>query len=392
MPLRHPIADLARAKPIYPRYRLDPSRFRVGAERDLTVEITDPEGQMWTLLSLLDGCRDLPAVVKEMQTLYPQLSATDIEQGVIRLDAEGLLDDPSPTAFDTDPRLQRYLGNVNYFSRFVTGHTPRGSFQDLLLQTRVVLLGLGGGGSTVLQLLGAIGVGHIRAVDKDAVEVTNLNRQLLYATKDVGRTKADAARDALERQNPFIPSEFLTAELSSVADVEEVIEGADLVISLVDEPPLVIQRIVNRACVRRGVPCVYGLSQVSRGRVLSVVPGQGACIDCLHLYYTDIDPDYLIQYDTLRRSGFHSPPLAYAPAVMRLCAELVDEAVRIVTGYLPLRSLATQLELDYITGATSTLLSWPRDEQRCPSCGSGREQSLAASLGISAMSESSDGD
>lgn len=385
MPLTNYSPGLARAKPIYPRYRLDSERFRVGAQRGLTAEVNDPRGEMWALLGLLDGERSLRSVTAEMQAQFGHLSPTDIEQGIAKLDAEGFLDDPRPSAFDTDPGKYRYVGNVNYFSHFCDSSTTRGAHQERLLDTRIALLGLGGGGSTILQLLGAVGIGGIRAVDRDVVEVTNLNRQLLYGPSEVGTPKAVAAHAALRRQNPTIKAEFITAELCSVEQVTEMIEGADLVVCAVDEPQLVIQRIVNRACVRKGLPCVYGLSQVTRGRVFSVLPFIGGCIDCLHLYYTDRDPDFKRQYAAIRDARFHSPPLAYAPNVARLCAELVDEVVRIVTSYRPPRSLSTQLEVDFERGTTFPLLSWPRDLERCPSCGDGREDDLAALLGTAVV-------
>ena len=377
-----------RLKPIYPRYRLSKTLFRVGAQRGLTASFEDPNGQIWELAELLDGSRSVAEVVAEMTTRHKELGAEEVWECIEALDKEGFLGDPGPSKFDDNYNFFRYQGNVNHFSHYERLEDPRGQRQAQLLNLRVALLGLGGGGAGVLQLLGAIGVGFIRAVDKDIVEETNLNRQLIFQESDVGRTKTDAARDALSRQNSAIPTEFVRAELLTVEDVRRTIADVDIVICAIDEPRLLIHRIVNRACMELSVPCVYGAYQVSRGRVFSVIPGTGGCFDCLHVHYMKIDPNFVTQFHAIRTSGFRPPPLAYAPNALQLVAQMTDELVRIATNYQAPRSISTQIEIDFDSHSSSELLSWPRYLDDCPTCGMGSELAFSRSLQVPPISKS----
>ena len=371
-----------RAKPIYPRYQEEGDAFRIGAQRDSTFEITDPDQQVWKLLDLLDGSRDAEAAVAEMLRLHPDLKPDDVHDAIGQLDRSRLLDDGSASRYDTDPAYSRYLGNVNYFSHFLRSGDQRGANQDRLRDTRVCLLGLGGGGSTVLQLLAGVGVGSIVAADHDRIELTNLNRQLIYRESDVGSAKADAAREFLTAHNSHIEAEFVDCFIDSPQAAARLIAGSDIVVCAVDEPPGIVQRFVNKACVDAGVPCVFGLSQVSRGRVFSVIPGESGCVDCLYLHYDASDPKWAKRFRVFGGLGFRAPTLAYAPNLMRVCAELVDEVVRIRTGYLPPRSVGVQLEMDFETGTTYPLGDWRwQRDPRCPTCGSGDEESFAQRIG-----------
>lgn len=380
---------LPRAKPIYPRYREDGDAFRIGAQRDSTFEIFDPDRQVWQLLDLLDGSRDAAAAVAEMLRAHPGLTPADVHDAIAHLDRSRLLDDGSASRYDTDPRYSRYLGNVNYFSHFLHSGDQRGANQDRLRDTRVCLLGLGGGGSTVLQLLAGVGVGSIRAADHDRIELTNLNRQLIYRESDVGSTKVDAARAFLGEHNGQIEAEFVDCFVDGPQTAARLIEGADIVVCAVDEPPGIVQRFVNKACVTAGVPCVFGLSQVSRGRVFSIIPGESGCVDCLYMHYDASDPKWAKRFRVFGDIEFHAPTLAYAPNLMRVCAELVDEVVRIRTGYLPPRSIGVQLEMDFETGTTYPLTDWrwQRDPD-CPTCGSGDEEAFAQRIGSPVLASS----
>ena len=374
-----------RLKPIYPRYREQGTLFRVGAQRDFTTEFDDPTGQVWFLLSLLDGTRRVAEVIDTMIAQYPALSPEDVMEGLDRLDAARLLDDAAPCRFDGETPYARYAGNVNYFSHFQSSRDSRGDHQTALCDSTVTLLGLGGGGSTILQLLGAVGVGHIRAVDHDRVELGNLNRQLLYTESDIGSLKADAAERMAKARNSLQSLHFRAERIDSPNMLVDIIAGSDVVISAVDEPPGEILRIVNKACVGLNVPCIFGGSQISRGRVFSIAPYRSGCIDCMFMHYDEIDDRWASRFREFRALDFRAPTVAFAPNIMRLCAEIADEAIRMLTGYLPLRSLATQFEVDFETGKVGPVLDWERHDD-CPTCGHGSEEAFARYLGTPVLS------
>jgi molybdopterin-synthase adenylyltransferase len=369
-----------RLKPIYPRYREPGDRFRIGAQHEMTLELTDPKGEAWDLLDLLDGERDVGQVIEEMQRRHPNLTREEVGAALDRFDGARLLEDSNPSVFDSDRQYSRYLGNVNYFSHFARADDRRGEKQEKLCSSTVALLGLGGGGSTILTLLSGLGVGTVRAVDRDVVEMTNLNRQLLFAESDIGRPKTEAAARWTRSRGSLQRFEFFDLSIESPDDIGEIVEGCDLVISAVDDPPGIIQRLVNKVCVEATIPCVYGVSQVTRGRVFSVIPRRSGCIDCLFLHYNEMDKNWAQRFRTADWRRPSHATLAFGPNIMRLAAEVTDEAVRILTGYLPSRSVGAQLELNFETGVSYELLRWERTDA-CPTCGSGNEEEVAALLG-----------
>ncbi|HEV8632811.1 MAG TPA: ThiF family adenylyltransferase [Chloroflexota bacterium] len=370
MPVRRAIP---RVKPIYPVYRVTDTSFRIGAQFGITAEFDDAEGQVWALVQLLDGTRDFPAIVAEMRDRFPGLTDDDIERGILALDQEGFLEDARPTAYDgSAPGLARLVGNVNYFRHFAGLDGDRAAPQDALRASKVVLLGLGGGGSSILPLLAAAGIGKIVAVDYDRVEPSNLNRQFLYRQADVGSLKTETAERMMAAMNSTIDFSTVTMKVESAEDVRPLIHDADLVVCAIDEPPFLAQRRVNYACVKEGVSCLYGFSQVTSGRLFSVVPGRSGCVDCLNIYYSLHDPLFVLQFEGFHKSDFRGPTIAFAPHIVRLAGMIAAEAVRLLTRYTEPQSIAQQIEFDFESGAVTALTAWPRYEE-CPTCGSGRE-------------------
>lgn len=360
-----------RLKPIYPLYRLDQTRVRVGAQRGLTVEFRDPAGQVWELLHLADGSRSLAQLIADMRTRFPQLSAEDVVRGLAEMDRAGLLDDA--TFDEASASLARFEGNVNHFRHFGRLGDDPWLPQRTLRQRRVALFGLGGGGSVILPLLAAAGVGSIVAVDYDRVEESNLNRQWLFGEADIGDRKTAAAARALARMNSRTELRTVDRKIEYADDAVDLLRGADLAICAIDEPPFLAQRRVNAAAVAEGVPCLFGGSQVTRGRMFTVVPGTSGCFDCLNIHYTKTSVDFVAQFRGFHAEDFSPPTIAFPPDVVRLGSAMVAEAVRLLTGYLPPASVGAQVEFDFVTGGTETLLTWPRFPEECPTCGAGSE-------------------
>jgi molybdopterin-synthase adenylyltransferase len=362
-----------RVKQIYPVYRSGENCFRIGAQLGITAEFDDPDGQVWTLVRLLDG-RDSEDVIEAMRARYPQLSAQDVIDGIRRLDAEGFLERAAPDG-DNDVGVDaRFLPTVRYFSRFASIAGNRYAAHHALRRAKVLLLGLGGAGSNFLTLLSGVGFGQIVVVDHDNVEAGNLGRQFLYREADLGTPKALAAAAAINQMNSQCVVQPHVRRIGSAADVLDLMDGVDVAVCAIDEPPFQAQRWVNAASVGKQVPCVYGLSMVSRGRMFTVWPGQSGCFDCINVSYTKKDPRFVSQFRGFMDSQFEPPAIAYAPGLFQLAGAVADEAVRVVTGYAPLRALGAQFEIDYETASGYRLLEWSRHPQECPTCGTGSDE------------------
>jgi adenylyltransferase/sulfurtransferase len=151
--------------------------------------------------------------------------------------------------------------------------------QKKLKAARVLLVGLGGLGSPAGLYLTAAGVGRIGLVDFDTVDLTNLQRQVLFATSDAGRSKCGSARERLEALNPNI--EFVTheARLTS-ANASDVLRDYDIIVDGTDNFPT--RYLLNDVCVFEGKPLVYGGVFRFEGQVTVFDSRHGACYRCLY--------------------------------------------------------------------------------------------------------------
>lgn len=357
-----------RLKSILPTYRLHNGQVRIGAERSVTKVFEDPDGQLWTLIQYLDG-REIPEIVSEVQKRYPSLSESQVHDGIRYLDQLGLLESSEAQTSDIDPTFDGTRNYLRYFERMDDAHR----YTNALAEARVTLLGLGGGGSNIaLQLVGC-GIRHLTIVDYDKIEESNLGRQFLYHKSDVGKAKTEIAAQRLREHASDLDLEVVNAKILRSEQVIPLIENADLVISVIDEPEFDIYRIVNRANIELGKTCIYAASGTVSGRVFTIVLTKTGYFDCLNIYYSTIDDSFVEQFQAYHELHFNSPTIAYPPSIMFLTSVIVDEAVRQITGYMPSVSIGQQVEVDYLEHRLEVVTGWPRYEQKCPTCGNGQE-------------------
>jgi molybdopterin/thiamine biosynthesis adenylyltransferase len=151
--------------------------------------------------------------------------------------------------------------------------------QERLKRAKVFIAGAGGLGSPVSIYLTAAGVGHLRLVDHDIVDITNLNRQVAHWTADVGRRKVESAREKLSKLNPNVTVETLNTTISD-KNVSELVSGFDLIVDAMDNLPT--RYLLNRTAIEHGVPFIHGAVNGFEGRAMTVIPGKTACLKCIY--------------------------------------------------------------------------------------------------------------
>jgi molybdopterin/thiamine biosynthesis adenylyltransferase/rhodanese-related sulfurtransferase len=150
--------------------------------------------------------------------------------------------------------------------------------QQKLKAARVLIVGAGGLGSPVALYLAAAGVGTLGLIDFDVVDVSNLQRQILHGTKDVGRSKLESARARLHDVNPHVRVETYETRLTS-ANALEIIRGYDIVVDGTDN--FATRYLTNDACVLLGKPNVYGSIFRFEGQASVFGTADGPCYRCL---------------------------------------------------------------------------------------------------------------
>ena len=148
---------------------------------------------------------------------------------------------------------------------------------------KILILGLGGIGSIVAELLARAGFENFNIVDFDKVESSNLIRQMAYYNSDIGKLKTDALKEKILFINKKCNVESTNKKIISSNDVEPLISGADFVVCTLDKPVRKIRRIINDVCIKNEKPVIFSGFAEHVGMVGPfIVPKKSACLECIN--------------------------------------------------------------------------------------------------------------
>jgi molybdopterin/thiamine biosynthesis adenylyltransferase len=358
-------------KPTNPAYRVGDTILL--QQTGTMLEIEDDDGDVAELLALLDGTRPPAEVELEFRRRRPG-SAFDVAAGLAQLDEAGLLADADATAGSTlsDYERERWKRNLGFFETYANLATSKYSMQERLRDCKVALLGMGGVGSHIsLDLLG-LGVRDLRIVDFDKIELSNLNRQVLYTEADIGQRKLPAALKRLQAYYPAADIDGQELRLGSVRDVETVVADRDFVICCVDRPKVHVNLWVNEACVRARVPYTGGGVQMQRSILYLIIPGVTGCVECWRRSAADGEGEQALRRQLEERHaaepGIGPDMAAFGPMVTTLTAMIVTEFVRFVTGIAPPMAAGQLIEMNFADLAPTVSERWERRAD-CAVCG-----------------------
>lgn len=246
----------------------------------------------------------------------------------------------------TDPQLLRYSRHVLLEGIGIEG-------QQRLLAARALIVGAGGLGSPAALYLVASGVGRITLVDDDAVDLTNLQRQIMHADARIGQPKVQSARAALRAINPEVDVVAIEKR-ADAALLDALLPDADIVLDCSDN--YATRQTVNAACVRHGRPLVAGAAVGFDGQITLIDPGQpdAPCYACL------FPPDQNAPEVACATLG------VFAPLVGIVGSMQAAEALKRLCGIAP--SLAGRLLMIDARALRVTEIALTRDPG-CPVCG-----------------------
>ncbi|MDH3361943.1 MAG: ThiF family adenylyltransferase [Nitrosopumilus sp.] len=227
-----------------------------------------------------------------------------------------------------------------------------------LKNSKVCVVGTGGLGNPITSRLAAMGVGTLRIVDRDVIELSNLHRQTMFDEDDVGQVKVEVAAKKLQKLNPDCNIEALAISVNDYTALE-VVEGCDVVIDALDS--VNARYALNKACVQFGIPFVTGAAVGVSGQAFTVLPKQSACYYCM---FPELDEDTM---PTCSIEGVH-------PSILSIVGGIeVAEAVKIIIGKKP--SLSENiLHIDLETLDFNSTRTFRAEE--CPICGTGKLEAI----------------
>jgi adenylyltransferase/sulfurtransferase len=225
-----------------------------------------------------------------------------------------------------------------------------------LRNAKVCVVGVGGLGNPITSRLVAMGVGKIRIVDRDVIELSNLHRQTMFDEDDVGEIKVEVAARKLQKLNSDVIIEALPVSVNDYTAFE-VIDGCDVVVDALDS--VNARYSLNKACVEKNVSFVTGAAVGVSGQAFTILPKQTACYHCM---FPSLDEDTM---PTCSIEGVH-------PSILSLVGGIeVAEAVKIILGKKP--SLSERiLHIDLENLDFSFTKTFKADE--CSVCGTGKKE------------------
>lgn len=340
--------------------------LRSGTDDDYVIENADDSARL--LLGLLDGTQAVRAIAEAVSE-RGEWSPDAVRDAVAALLDLGFLenaDAPERSRLSSSD-LDRFDRQIDYLSEIASPDGDPHASQAKLRRSRVSILGLGGIGTWVAYGLACVGLGRLDLVDGDTVELSNLNRQILYAPADIGRPKAAVAGERITAYDQDLDVRTSTRRLESSEQIEQVIAGADFVVEALDWPPHTIGHWVNRACLAEGTP------HISAGLVAPIaragptfIPGITGCMLCQEQVLRSETP----LFDELMR--FRREQATQAPTVAAGCAWIASvitaDVLHYLTGSCEPSTLGRAITVDLRT-MQSSYESFERSPE-CAACGS----------------------
>lgn len=229
---------------------------------------------------------------------------------------------------------ERFASQLEWFGTLADDPGAPWEMLSLLQNATVAIIGMGGAGSLLAQALTAAGVGRLVLTDGDVVDRSNLVRQILYRTDDVGRSKVECMARELRGFSPHTAVEARNHYATGPEQVDAAITDSDFVALCADAPRFVLNRWVDEACKARRIPYIGALA----GTVGPIYrPGHPGCFACLEQQYRrelgarhDLLVDALARKSSWRYPSFVAGPLSVVPA-------MVTEIVLHITQAAPSR-------------------------------------------------------
>lgn len=150
--------------------------------------------------------------------------------------------------------------------------------QEKLKNAKVFIAGAGGLGSSISIYLIVAGIGKIRIVDHDIVELSNLNRQILHWDNDIGKGKTESAEEKLRRMNPNVELEVISKAIDKDS-VDKLASDFDMIVDAMDNFPT--RFLLNKTALKKNIPLFHGAVHGFYGQATTIIPGKTACLRCI---------------------------------------------------------------------------------------------------------------
>ncbi|MBS0938083.1 HesA/MoeB/ThiF family protein [Lactiplantibacillus plantarum] len=330
----------------------------------------DPDGAVTQLFKLINGKNTIKAISLAIQKSYPQYNTEDIMELINDLNKEHYIEGLSHIGSKTldNYALKRYHRNINFFSSYIDLDQNKYLVEKKIQNTRIGILGLGGLGSHIVYDLAGLGFGYIHAVDFDTVDLTNLNRQILYNENDIGKEKGLLAKKRITDFNSHVQFNYTRKKISSSQDLIDIFNDVDLLICVADRPKYQLAQWINEAIIELNIPLFCAGLEAHRAMHYTIIPHITGCIQCWRNETKNDNPVTELFLSEKKRKNLTGDNTAIFPLVSTITGHLCVEILKYVTKIGQLNSAGKLVSVDFDTMQSSVSEEWLPDP-KCTICG-----------------------
>lgn len=196
-----------------------------------------------------------------------------------------------------------------------------------LKNSNITVIGCGGIGGAVIEMLARMGIGKLRIVDKDVFDLSNINRQLMSSMESIGKPKTEVTKEIVKAINPFVEVEALNQELNE-KNVEKTIENSAVVVDALDN--LIARILISRKAAELGIPFVHGAIHGTMGQITTFTSKTPSYEETFKLLSAgkDLTPEIISE---VKKFNKHVPPVIGPVPNITGCLQAF-EVVKIITG------------------------------------------------------------
>lgn len=336
--------------------------IRIGTDDNDVVEIKNNQHNLFSILKDLNG----QFTIRDILTRHPNTSLNQLSLIITKLahaNTLSVLRNP----FDLLSKNERFKSDLTYYlSEGFNGV----KILNTLFNLKVTIFGSGGGGSIIALQLANLGIKNIHLIDPDKIDTSNLNRQFMFNTTDIGKFKVNVVKKFILARHSDANITTSIKRITTTADAIKEIQDSNWVFCCIDEPPYISQRIINRASYIKNVPSVYGFSSRDAAKLLIVYPNNTGCVDCLLTSEDTTEFQKLIL--NFQRSNFSPTTPIVIPNIMLETSWIVKKWLDQVIKERPTGNVLYRF--DYNTLNEQRFITFTQ-QKNCPTCGTKRNES-----------------
>ncbi|MBU9723236.1 MULTISPECIES: HesA/MoeB/ThiF family protein [Bacillaceae] len=334
-----------------------------------TIKIFESEEKVVELIKEIDGRNSEDEIYYKLKQNFEDITLEDVKETLDSMLKFGLISDEYKNSHQySNPIFEKWNRQILFWDAYGQEGISGIDIQEKLFNSNVLIVGVGGLGSWVGMYLTQIGLGNITIIDYDHVEKSNLNRQVLFCEKDVGKLKTVAAKESLLNINSSINVTTYNTKIDDYIVLDEYLDGIDFVINCADEPNVFdTGMIVGKACMERSIPHIIGGGYNHHIGMLgpTVIPYKSPCWGC---YELQLKLPEWSSYEVIKNRT-----KGEAPSLNILTSHIANiqsfEIIKVLTGITPPTMMGKKGEVNLNTLDTSYEVF--RRQPNCKMCGKG---------------------